>query len=200
MEKFAPLAENPALTILDCFSWGKGKGSDVFLRFYYESRPDWPCRIIRVDDPKQVSQVMDVIYGLISESNEDVRLVFESITGMQELWGGEETVPAFLCSLVPTSLRANPIACWIIEKEAHSTRLRAQVNQIAQVAIELSIRRGTTFLNILKADRRGRNLHKPFKYWTKASVITFEDEDRASGRYKLEKGERSSHEERIVSE
>ena len=164
---------------------GKGKGSDVFLRFYYESRPDWPCRIIRVDDPKQVSQVMDVIYGLISESNEDVRLVFESITGMQELWGGEETVPAFLCHSCPV-FYSYTVVYWIIEKEAHSTRLRAQVNQIAQVAIELSIRRGTTFLNILKADRRGtENLHKPFKYWTKDSVITFEDEDRASGRLQV---------------
>ena len=33
LEKLGPLAENPALTILDCFTWGKGAGSEVFLRF-----------------------------------------------------------------------------------------------------------------------------------------------------------------------
>ncbi len=186
LEKLGPLAENPALTILDCFSWGKGKGSDVFLRFYYETRPDWPCRIIRVDDPRQVSQVMDIIYGLIADSNKDVRLVFESITGMQELWGGEEQFLHFYAHSCPRLYELNTVAYWIIEREAHSTRLRAQVNQIAQVAIELSIKRGTTFLNILKADRRGtENLHKPFKYWTKDSVITFEDEDRASGKLQV---------------
>ena len=186
LEKLGPLAENPALTILDCFSWGKGKGSDVFLRFYYETRPEWPCRIIRVDDPRQVSQVMDVIYGLISDSNKDVRLVFESITGMQELWGGEEQFLHFYAHSCPRLYELNTVAYWIIEKEAHSARLRAQVNQIAQVAIELSIKRGTTLLSILKADRRGtENLHKPFKYWTKDSVITFEDENRASGKLQV---------------
>jgi transcriptional regulator with XRE-family HTH domain len=186
LEKLGPLAENPALTILDCFSWGKGKGSDVFLRFYYETRPDWPCRIIRVDDPRQISQVMDVIYGLIADSDQDVRLVFESITGMQELWGGEDQFLHFYAHSCPRLYELNTVAYWIIEREAHSTRLRAQVNQIAQVAIELSIKRGTTFLNVLKADRRGtENLHKPFKYWTKDSLITFEDENRASGKLQV---------------
>ncbi len=182
VEKLGPLAESPLLTILDCFSWGKGGGSDVFLRFYYDIRPDWPCRIIRVDDPKQASQVMDIIYGLISQFNQDVRLVFESMTGMQELWGGEDQLLHFYAHSCPRLYELNTIAYWIVEKEAHSTRLRAQVNQIAQVAIELSIRRGTTFLNILKADRRGtENLHKPFKYWTKDSAITLENEDRVLG-------------------
>jgi transcriptional regulator with XRE-family HTH domain len=129
---------------------------------------------------------MDVIYGLISESNKDVRLVFESITGMQELWGGEEQFLHFYAHSCPRLYELNTVAYWIIEKEAHSTRLRAQVNQIAQVAIELSIRRGTTFLNILKADRRAtENLHKPFKYWTKDSAVTFEDESRASGKLQV---------------
>lgn len=189
LEKLGPLAENPSLTILDCFTWGKGEGSDVFLKFYYEARPDWPCRIIRVDDPKRVSQVMDVIYGLISTSDEDVRLVFESITGMQELWGSEDQFLSFYAHSCPRLYELNTVAYWIIVKEAHSSKLRARINQIAQVAIELSIKRGTTFLNILKADRRGtENLHRPFKYWTKESAVSFEDEAGASG--KLEFGHR----------
>jgi transcriptional regulator with XRE-family HTH domain/KaiC/GvpD/RAD55 family RecA-like ATPase len=183
LEKLGPLAEYPALTVLDCFTWGKGEGSDVFLRFYYEARPDWPCRIIRIDDPKQISQVMDVIYGLISDSKEDMRLVFESITGMEELWGSEEQFLNFYAHSCPRLYELNTVAYWIVAKEAHSPKLRARINQIAQVAIELSIKRGTTFLNLLKADRRGTdNLHKPFKYWTKESSITFEDENRTSGR------------------
>jgi transcriptional regulator with XRE-family HTH domain/KaiC/GvpD/RAD55 family RecA-like ATPase len=189
LEKLGLLAEYPALTILDCFTWGKGEGSEVFLRFYYETRPEWPCRIVRVDDPKQVSQVMDVIYGLISDSNEDVRLVFESITGMQELWGGEEQFLNFYAHSCPRLYELNTVAYWVVVKEAHSSKLRARINQVAQVAIELSIKRGTTFLSILKAERRGTdNLHKPFKYWTKESAITFEDETGTSG--KLEFGQK----------
>ncbi len=61
----------------------------------------------------------------------------------------------------PRLYELNTVAYWIVAKEAHTPKLRARINQIAQVAIELSIKRGTTFLNILKADRRGTdNLHK----------------------------------------
>ena len=160
----------------------------MFLRFYYESRSDWPCRILRVDDPRQVAQVMDVIYGVISDLNDDVRLVFESITGMQELWGGEEQILSFYAHSCPRLYELNTVAYWIMEKEAHSIKLRARINQIAQVAIELSIKRGTTFLTILKAEKRGTdNLHKPFKYWTKESEVAFEDENRAFGKLDLGK-------------
>ena len=186
LEKLGQLAENPDLTILDCFTYGKGAGSDVFLRFYYESRPEWPCRIIRIDDPRQVSQVMDVMYGVISDANDEVRLVFESITGMQELWGGEDHILNFYSHSCPRLYELNTVAYWIMEKDAHSSKLRAQINQVAQVAIELSIKRGTTFLTVLKAEKRGTdNLHKPFSYWTKDAVVTFEDERRTSCKIEL---------------
>jgi len=186
LEKLGPLAENPALTILDCFTWGKGAGSEVFLRFYYEARPEWPCRIVRVDEPRQVNQVMDALYGIHADMSGDVRFVFESITGMQELWGGEEQVLNFYTHSCPRLYELNTVAYWILEKNAHSSRLRAQINQIAQVAIELSIKRGTTSLTILKAEKRNSdNFHKPYNYWTKDLTITFEDEGRKSGRIEL---------------
>jgi transcriptional regulator with XRE-family HTH domain len=73
-----------------------------------------------------------------------------------------------------------------MEKNAHSSRLRAQINQIAQVAIELSIKRGTTSLTILKAERRSLdNMHKPFNYWTRDLSVVFEDEKRSSGKIEL---------------
>ncbi len=186
LEKLGPLAEYPALTILDCFTWGKGAGSEVFLRFYYEERPEWPCRIVRVDEPRQAGQVMDALYGIHSSMAGDVRFVFESITGMQELWGGEEHILNFYTHSCPRLYELNTIAYWIMEKNAHSSRLRAQINQIAQVAIELSIKRGTTSMTILKAERRSLdNLHKPFNYWTKDLTVVFEDEKRSSGKIEL---------------
>ena len=36
LELLGPLAENPFLTILDCFTYGKGEGAEVFLKFYEE--------------------------------------------------------------------------------------------------------------------------------------------------------------------
>ncbi|AFM26841.1 helix-turn-helix domain-containing protein [Desulfomonile tiedjei] len=186
LERLGPLADYPGLTILDCFTWGKGSGSDVFLRFYKDVEAEWPCRIVRVEEPRQVDQVMDALYGIHASMAGDVRFVFESLTGMQDLWGGEDHVLNFYTHSCPRLYELNTIAYWILEKNAHSSRLRAHINQIAQVSIELSIKRGTTSLTILKAERRSLdNLHKPFNYWTKDLTIVFEDEKRSSGKIEL---------------
>ncbi|MEE9566139.1 MAG: XRE family transcriptional regulator, partial [Desulfobacteria bacterium] len=78
------------------------------------------------------------------------------------------------------------IAYWIMEKLAHSEALRAQINQIAQVAIDLSIKRGTTALRILKAEDRGtEDIDEPHRYWTKDLTITFDMEKHGHGHVNL---------------
>jgi transcriptional regulator with XRE-family HTH domain len=173
LEKLGPLAQNRFLTILDCFTYGKGAGSKVFLKFYEEAESEWPCHIIKVDEPRDVNQVMDAFYGVHETMKDDVRFVFESLTGMQELWGGEEHLLNFYSHSCARLYELNTIAYWIMEKRAHSPRLRAQINQIAQVAIDLSIRRGTTSLTILKAEGRDlATLNKPYNYRTKDLNVT----------------------------
>ena len=191
LEKLGPLAEYPGLTILDCFTWGKGAGSEVFLRFYYESISEWPCRIVRVDEPRQMTHVIDVLYGVHASMSGDVRLVFESITGMQELWGGEDQIIHFYSHSCPRLYELNTVAYWIMEKKAHSPRVRAHINQVAQVAIELSIKRGTTSLMILKAEERSLdNLQRPYTYWTRDLTVSFEGEKKGSGSGAVEVGAR----------
>jgi transcriptional regulator with XRE-family HTH domain/KaiC/GvpD/RAD55 family RecA-like ATPase len=186
LEKLGTLAEDKNLTILDCFTHGKGAGSDVFLGFYEEDPSQWPCRIHRVDDPRIVSEVTDAFYGIHSTMEGDVRFVFESLTGMQELWGGEEHILNFYSHSCPRLYELSTIAYWIIEKGAHSSRLKAQINQIAQVAIDLSVQRGTTSLTVLKAEKRSLdNLGKPHKYWTKDLNVKFDRDKRTTGRIDL---------------
>ena len=183
LDKLGALAENPSLTILDCFTSGKGDSSEVFLRFYRDSHQDFPCRIVKVDKPSRPDYFTDALYGVHSSMTGDVRFVFESITGMQELWGGEEQVLNFYTHSCPRLYELNTVAYWVMEKNAHSMRFRAHINQIAQVAIELSIKRGTTSLTILKAEKRSlENLHQPVLYWAKNLNITFEDDPRMQGR------------------
>jgi transcriptional regulator with XRE-family HTH domain/KaiC/GvpD/RAD55 family RecA-like ATPase len=182
LEKLGALADAPLLTILDCFTYGKGAGSPTFLKFY-ETRPaENPERIVPVPDPREMTRVMEALYGIHSGLEGDVRFVFESLTGMQELWGGEEQVLNFYSHSCPRLYELNTIAYWVMEKKAHSPRLRAQINQIAQVAIELSIKRGTTSLSILKAEKRNLdNLHRPLKYWVRETGVTLEGEGRTAG-------------------
>jgi transcriptional regulator with XRE-family HTH domain/KaiC/GvpD/RAD55 family RecA-like ATPase len=186
LEKLGPLAENPSLTILDCFTYGKGAGSEVFLRFYEEGKSTWPCPIIKVDEPRNVDEVMDAFYGLHGTMEGDVRFVFESLTGMQELWGGEEDLLKFYTHSCPRLYELNTVAYWIIEKRAHSPRFRAQINQIAQVAIDLSVKRGRTSLTILKAENRDLDtLNKPQNYWSKDLNVRFDSDRRTTGRIDL---------------
>lgn len=184
LEKLGHLARYPALTILDCFTSGKGKEADTFRKFYEEG--ELPCPVLRVQNPQEMRDFEEVLYQAHAPLKGDVRFIFESITGMQELWGGEEQFLNFYSHACPRLYDLNTIAYWILEKHAHSSRFRAQINQIAQVAIELSIKRGTTSLTILKAEHRSpEEFDKPHAYWTKDLAVVFEEEKGASGKLDL---------------
>ncbi len=182
LEKLGPLAQNPSLFILDCFTFGKGAGSPVFLKFYEQAESQDPFKLVQVGNPRDMGQVTKALYALHGTQKGDVRFVFESLTGMQELWGGEDQVLNFYSHSCPRLYELNTIAYWIMEKKAHSPRFRAQISQIAQVAVDLSIKRGTTFLTVLKAEKRKLdNLHQPHKYWVKELNVAFDEERRPSG-------------------
>ncbi|MEW5911475.1 MAG: cupin domain-containing protein [Thermodesulfobacteriota bacterium] len=181
LDKLGALAYGPHLTVLDCFTWGKGAGSDTFTRFY-EQTGQPPCRIMPVEEPAVMDNVAEVLYRSHGELSGEVRFIFESLTGMQELWGGEDKIATFYSHSCPRLYELNTVAYWVLEKEAHSPRLRAQINQIAQVVIELSIKRGTTSLSILKADRRPlEHLHEPHTYWSRDLSVSFGREQRGGG-------------------
>lgn len=187
LDKLGPLAESEHLTILDCFTWGKGAGSEIFQRFYSTSNTP-PCRVLPVEDPQQPNALSDVLYAEHGKVDPaiDVRYVFESLTGMSELWGGEEAISAFYSHTCPRLYELNTVAYWIMEKKAHSSRLRAQISQVAQVVVDLNIKRGTTSLSVLKAeDRDQTSHHKPHNYWTRDLNVTFDDERRAAAHLDL---------------
>ena len=184
LEKLGPLAEYPDLIILDCFTSGKGKEAGTFVKFYEEV--ELPCRVIQMKKPQDVREFMDVLYQAHAPLTGDVRFIFESITGMQELWGGEEEFLDFYAHSCPRLYDLNTIAYWTLAKHAHSPRFRATINQIAQVAIELTIKRGTTSLTILKAENRSpEEFDKPHVYWTKDLAIIFEEDRRTAGKIDL---------------
>ncbi|MEW6672663.1 MAG: helix-turn-helix domain-containing protein [Thermodesulfobacteriota bacterium] len=186
LDKLGPLAAYKNLILLDCFTHGKGAGADVFLDFYKHQTGDWPCRIVRVEEPRKIDRVTDAFYGIHKSLKGDVRFVFESLTGMQELWEGEEHLLAFYSHSCPRLYELNTIAYWIIEKEAHSARLKARINQIAQVAVDLSVRRGKTSLTILKAEKRDpQHLNTPHPYWSRDLTVVFDSETRTSSRIAL---------------
>ncbi|MDY6971039.1 MAG: helix-turn-helix domain-containing protein [Thermodesulfobacteriota bacterium] len=180
LDLLGPLADNRMLTILDCFTYGKGEGADVFLEFYEGNASQLPCQIIRVDEPNNADHVTGAFYGLHKTMKGDVRFIFDSLTGMQELWGGEEHIIKFYSHSCPRLYELNTVAYWVVEKGVHSQRFKAHINKIAQVAIDLSLKRGKTSLAVIKAEKRDINtLNKPWHYWSKGLDVSFDSGNRA---------------------
>ena len=186
IEKLGPLAQSQQLTILDCFTNGKGDKADVFNKFYEKDGAQWPHQVIKVTRPWEQETVFDAIYGIHKTLTGDVRFVIESLTGMQDLWGGEEAIAKFYSRTCPKLYELDTIAYWIIEKEAHSKKLKAHINQIAQVAIDLSITKGKTSITILKAEKRtSKTIGKTFSYVRTGDKVVLEGEKRADARHDL---------------
>lgn len=201
LERLSPVARHPLFHLMDGFTFGKGRGSAPFLSFYEQEVHQWPCRIHRLDRPGDVDLFMDTLYALHGALHGVVGFVFESLTGMQELWGGEEAMARFYGHSCPRLYELNTVAYWIMEKKAHSARLRAQINQIAQVVIELAVKRGTTTLTVLKAE--GRNLPslgEPVIYWTDGPQVVFSQDVRGSDRVGIGRRLRHLRTERGLSQ
>ncbi len=179
MERLGPLADYNKLTILDCFTFGKGQGAEIFLKFYEEDESGRACKIITIDEPRNADHVTGAFYGLHKTMKGDVRFVFDSLTGMQELWGGEDQIQKFYSHSCPRLYELNTVAYWVVEKEAHSQRLKANINKIAQVAIDLSLKRGKTYLSVIKAEKRNIEMfNEPFYYWYKGLDVNFDFDKR----------------------
>jgi len=180
------LAESQNLTILDCFTNGKGDRSEVFNKFYEKDGALWPYQVIKVNDPTNPVFVGEAIYGLHSNLSGDVHFILDSLTGMQALWGGEEQILQFYAKTCPRLYELETIAYWLIEKGAHSNRLKANINKIAQVAIDLSVRRGKSTLKILKAEKRNsRFLNDQHEYLCDEADIVFEGQKQIKGKFDL---------------
>ena len=186
LEKLGNLGHMPDLTVLDCFTCGKGESSGIFLQFYDKPESELPCRFIRIEDPQNVESVAGTLFEIHRRVRGEVCFIFESLTGMQELWENEDTVLKFYSRTCPRLYELNTVAYWMMEKEAHSPRLRAHINAIAQVAIELSVKRGKTFLTLLKAENRQiETQDEPLLYWTRNFEVSFQPEGRAVSRFDL---------------
>ena len=186
LEDLGPLAESQHLTILDCFTHGKGDGSEVFSKFYEKDGAQWPYHIVMVTEPWKPEMVSESIYSLHQTMKGDVRFVFETLTGMQDLWEGEDAILKFYSRSCPRLYELDTIAYWIMEKGAHSDRLKAHINQIAQVAIDLSVKRGKSTLAVLKADkRRPDSVNTPVGFWYDGMDVVFESDKRKYGKFDL---------------
>ncbi len=148
--------------LLDCFTSGKGKNDRTFVKFY-ENYID--TDVIKVDNPGDIANFTTVLNSLEDNLPPGTRYVFDSLTGMQDLWGDENSTYKFFTYLCPRLYDLGTVAYWILEKEAHSQAFKANLRHITQVVLDLYKRKDKLYIKALKLEgRHSREAFKPHPY------------------------------------
>jgi Nif-specific regulatory protein len=140
--------------LVDCFSSGKGNNDDVFLNFFKSGESERLSGPIHVENPADYDGLLEALRAVGTEVSTNARYVFDSLTGMFDLWGNEDTVLLFFGHFCPRLFDINTIAYWLLEKEAHSERFLAKLRHITQVVVEIAVSRGIRTLTLRKAVNR----------------------------------------------
>jgi Nif-specific regulatory protein len=143
-----------AFQLIDCFSSGKGNDDKVFLDFYGSADERMRSPVIHVGNPSDPAELEKALTGAGAAKSAATRYVFDSLTGMLDLWGDEDVVLRFFGHICPRLFDLSTIAYWLLETEAHSQRFLAKVRHITQVVLEIGISRGIRTLILRKAANR----------------------------------------------
>ncbi|MEW6570457.1 MAG: ATPase domain-containing protein [Nitrospirota bacterium] len=135
--------------LFDCFTSGKGKNDRAFMKFYENSTNS---AVIRVEKPADIEHFTRVLNSIEDTFSLGKRYIFDSLTGMQDLWGSEDSTYKFFTYMCPRLYDLGTVAYWILEKEAHSQAFKANLRHITQVVLDLYKRKDKLYMKALKLD------------------------------------------------
>ncbi len=149
-------------TLIDCFTSGKGKNDKAFLKFYENPAE---INVIKVETPRDINEFTTVLNNMEDNLPSGTRYIFDSLTGMQDLWGDENSTYKFFTYLCPLLYDLGTVAYWILEKEAHSQSFKANLRHVTQVVLDLYRRKDKLFIKAHKLEGRSvREAFKPHQY------------------------------------
>jgi transcriptional regulator with XRE-family HTH domain len=173
-KRFAHLAHLEDLTLLDCFTCGKGNSDPLFAGFYERGNEGFKGTVIKVENPKDFAQFRVAMDRIEIEKGAGIRYIFDSLTGMQDIWGDENVTHKFFTYSCPRLYDLQTVAYWILEKDAHTPSFKANLRHITQVAIELEKEGGDLFFKAIKIEGRfSRNAFLPKRYEVWEDEIIF---------------------------
>ncbi len=163
LQKISDVIDFQRFAFVDCFTAGKGKNDVTFSKFY-DKLPQG-LNIIRVERPKNVDEVTQIVNDLEDTLPPGARSIFDSLTGMQDLWASEDETYRFFTYMCPRLYDLGTVAYWILEKDAHSPKFKANLRHITQAVLDLYRRRDKLYIKALKLDlRQDREAFKPHMY------------------------------------
>jgi len=173
-KRLAHLSHLEYLTILDCFTSGKGNSDPLFGYFYEKGKEGFKGSVVKVENPKDLSQFRVAMDRVEIEKGAGVRYIFDSLTGMQDIWGDENLTYKFFTYSCPRLYDLQTVAYWILEKEAHTPSFKANLRHITQVAIELEKQDGELFFKAIKIEGRfprSAFLPKHYEVWDEEIIF-----------------------------
>ncbi len=165
-------------TLVDCFSSGKGENDKMFLDFF-QSAKDAPYQAVQAWDPADPDKLQEQLTDIASEAGARGRYVFDSLTGMLDLWREEDRVLRFFGHLCPRLHDLSTVAYWLLEKEAHSDPFLAKLRHITQVVLEIAVSQGARTLTVRKAaNRRSTDIGVPQQFEVREDRLVLSAESR----------------------
>ncbi|MCX7793728.1 MAG: helix-turn-helix domain-containing protein [Thermodesulfovibrionales bacterium] len=169
LNELGEFIESGYFNLIDCFTSGKGKNDSTFLRFYENSDIK---NVIRFEHPENIEEFTKRINATGDTVRHRARYIFDSLTGMQELWGDEKATYNFFTFMCPRLYDLGTVAYWVLEKDAHSEKFKANLRHVTQVVLELYARREYLYIKAKKLDgREDREAFKPHLYEIKGRDV-----------------------------
>lgn len=154
---------NEKFHIIDGFTSGKGKNDATFLRNY--DNISKKADIIKLSNPSNLDELTNAIASVERKISYPISYIFDSLTGIQNLIKDENLTYSFFTYMCPRLFDLDSVAYWIVERDAHSQKFKANIRHITQVVLELYRRKDSFFLKALKLSRRkNRDAFKPHMY------------------------------------
>jgi transcriptional regulator with XRE-family HTH domain len=152
LDRFEAVWDPERFVLLDCFTDGLAEGDPAVASFYRRGRAS-RSRVQRVEAPTAPQAVNELLAELELELGRGARYVFDSLTGMQELWGREQALSLFLRSC-PRLYDLRTAAYWLLERAAHDASFLSRLRHVTQVMLELAEVDGAPSIRVAKAQAR----------------------------------------------
>jgi len=138
--------------LVDCFTDGLGQSEETFARFY-RTRAARGLRLQRVAGAADAAGLQAALADVERGLGADTRYVFDSLTGMQQLWGAEGALTFFLRTC-PRLYDLRTVAYWFLDRGAHDASFLSRLTHVTQVVLDLRAGDGPQRLKVRKAEGR----------------------------------------------
>ena len=152
LDRFADGRIPQRTVLVDLYTDGLGASDPAFERFY-RSRKAGAVRVERVRTVNDVDGVQARMTALEDELGPNTRYVFDSLTGMQEVWGGEAALAFFLRSC-PRLYELRTIALWLLDRSAHEPAFLSRLTRVTQVVVRIEAADEGFAVHVVKAEGR----------------------------------------------